>query len=313
VAQELSRDRFCVIVHSMDLTWEMVLNAARSFMSPDAESTQSCSYRILCYGDSLTAGWHANGKRFSPYGKILQDSLRSLGVQCDVSVCGLSGRRADQMVVELDSPACQPDMVGKRGKGLAHMLDTEGPYDLVILMAGTNDFDDWPCSLKPVSDAVCKLHSACHMRGVPTVMLAAPCNVAKVRKGLGHSLHSWASRNTSKVLTFIDPEDVMPRSNFACWEPDQLHFTPEGSRTLGAHLASVLVSIVPELCGQITHGQKAAGVGHRSNLAGPTSKPQANPSLASKQMLHRPPCQMASPVLMPRAAALPRFSARGGA
>merc|ERR1712054_106086 len=134
-------------------------------------------------------------------------------------------------------------------------------------MAGTNDFDGCVGAnvgpkLKAISDSVCRLHNACHMRGVPTLMLAAPCNVAKLRKALGSLLKDWASSSPTKVLGFLDPEDVMPRSNVACWEPDQLHFTPAGSRTLGAHLAPIVAQIAQKTS-QTTHGQNAT-IGHRA-------------------------------------------------
>ncbi len=31
--------------------------------------------RVLCYGDSLTAGYHSFGRSFNPYGKRLQSML----------------------------------------------------------------------------------------------------------------------------------------------------------------------------------------------------------------------------------------------
>lgn len=198
----------------------------------------------LCYGDSLTAGFYANGKHFSPYGNALREALDTLGFQCEVSICGLSGHRADEMVAELSSPMCR-DMCGKIGKGLAHILDNDGPYDLVILMAGTNDFVP-NVNLQSIKSSVCKLHDACHIRGVPTVMLTAPINTQHMRVGLCGLLKDWASKQ-SRVLAFVDPEDVMPRSKRACWEPDQVHFAPAGSRALGLHLASTITPILRRL------------------------------------------------------------------
>lgn len=278
--------------------------------------------RILCYGDSLTAGYYANGKRFSPYGNVLQESLRSLGLQCEISICGISGRRADEMVAELDSPVCR-DMVGKLGKGLAYILDREGPYDLVILMAGTNDFVP-NVNLKMVRDSVCRLHSVCHARGVPTVMLAAPCNIAEMRVGLGRLLKDWARKNPSKVLGFLDPEDVMPRSNAACWEADQVHFTPTGSRTLGGHLSPIIAQILQKLgrTARGTHGQSPKVARSMSATHGQSPKVAAHSrglsiqtiaaTPASKQVLHRHASQLAAPLLVATPVP-PRLFSRGGA
>lgn len=204
----------------------------------------SKSIRILCYGDSLTAGFFANGTRFSPYGEALQTTLRSRGFRCEVSICGLSGHRADQMVAELDSKVCK-DMCGKSGKGLACILDQDGPYDLVILMAGTNDFVP-NARLQSIQNVVCKLHDACHSRGVPTVMLAAPCNCQHMQTTFSNMLGSWASRQ-SEVLAFVDPEDLIPRSEKKLWEADDVHFSALGSRALGQRLAPAIAHVLESL------------------------------------------------------------------
>jgi len=200
--------------------------------------------RILCYGDSLTAGFHDNGKRFSPYGDSLREGLAPLGFQCDVSICGLSGYRTDEMLAQLNSARCQ-DKFGGSGKGLAHILDNEGHFDLVILMAGTNDFTP-NTNFKAIQSRVAKLHEICHSRGIPTVMLAAPCNTTNMQLQLGQMLASWA-RAQNQVMAFINPEELIPRKNTAYWEPDQVHFTPLGSRTLGMQLASRIAKVLKTL------------------------------------------------------------------
>jgi len=209
---------------------------------PEEEASFQCS-RILCYGDSLTAGYYNNGRSFSPYGTALEDALTSLGLECEVSINGLSGHCADQMVKELDSPVCQ-DICGRLGKGLAHILDNERHYDLVILMAGTNDFGG-NSNLKSIQNDVCELHDACHARGVPTVMLAAPCNAENMRTGLSQILRRWAQKQ-DQVMSFIDPEEVIPRRTRSYWEPDQVHFTPSGSHALGLYLAPIVADILLE-------------------------------------------------------------------
>merc|ERR1712232_704616 len=102
-------------------------------------------------------------------------------------------------------------------------------------MAGTNDFTP-NTNFKAVQSRVSKLHAVCHARGVPTVMLAAPCNTPNLRLGLSQVLAAWANAQ-SQVLAFIDPEELIPRRNFQYWESDQVHFTPAGSRALGLQLA----------------------------------------------------------------------------
>ena len=40
--------------------------------------------RILCYGDSLTAGFWASGQKFEPYAKTLKKELESLGINAEI-------------------------------------------------------------------------------------------------------------------------------------------------------------------------------------------------------------------------------------
>jgi hypothetical protein len=224
----------------------------------------------------------------------MQEALKSMGLQCDVSICGLSGHRADEMLAEIDSPACR-DIVGKVGKGLRYILDKEGPFDLVILMAGTNDFTP-NCNLKTIKDVVCQLHSACHARGVPTLMLAAPCNAQEMRIQLGRLLREWANKNPAKVLGFVDPEDAIPRSKAVYWEPDQVHFTPTGSRALGAHLAPIVAQILR------TPGQKSPM---------PALAPRAS-GMPAKNMYQRPVNQPRHPMMVAPVAMMHMIH-RGGA
>jgi lysophospholipase L1-like esterase len=200
--------------------------------------------RILCYGDSLTAGFYAGGQRFSPYGKAMRAALSRLGFQCDVSICGLSGHRADQMVEQLHWPQSSLDICGKTGRGLAHILDNEEPFDLVVLMAGTNDFTP-SASLSSIRESVCQLHEACHTRGVPSVMLAAPCNTHHIQVSFSRLLQGWAKRHT-EVLAFLDPEEIIPRKHSAYWEPDDVHFSPSGSQVLGARVAVTVAKILED-------------------------------------------------------------------
>eukprot|EP00913_Durusdinium_trenchii_P007552 g7096.t1 len=64
---------------------------------------ESKLHRILCYGDSLTAGFYQGGHWFQPYGRILADELAAYGGRCEILVCGLSGRSAEDMAAGINS------------------------------------------------------------------------------------------------------------------------------------------------------------------------------------------------------------------
>ena len=54
--------------------------------------------RILCYGDSLTAGFWAGGQKFEPYAFTLSNSLKSLGLNVEIDHHGFSGWTTQQLL-----------------------------------------------------------------------------------------------------------------------------------------------------------------------------------------------------------------------
>ena len=91
--------------------------------------------RILCYGDSLTAGY----TMVSPYTRVYAPwaplVAAALGVPIDH--VGMSGWTTKQMLDNQQESAAE-DVIGERHPGLARLL-RDGAYTHVVLMAGTND------------------------------------------------------------------------------------------------------------------------------------------------------------------------------
>jgi lysophospholipase L1-like esterase len=214
--------------------------------SRDADSRKdSRQYRILCYGDSLTAGFCSKGKHFEPYGPFLARALQAAGIECEVIVCGLSGLTAQDMLRHLKSSSVE-DITGQIGRGLAHFLEDEEHQDLVVLMAGTNDLAVDKPEARSVFERVRQLHEACHARGVPTVALTPaaplPARHRAARLELGRLLAEWR-RSTPGVVALADCEELVPRTSQRgreLWDPDDIHMNPEGSRTFGHRLLQVV-------------------------------------------------------------------------
>lgn len=217
--------------------------------------------RLLAYGDSLTAGCYGWCNLFTPYAEGLVTALLP-DVAAEVWICGLSGLTADEMVAGLSSPSLE-DVVGRKGKGLRHILDKDQNLDAAVIMAGTNDLADSPLPAKVVSD-VRALHEACHRAGVPTIVLSVPPSRASQRqakyealrvevnrqlltwaKGAPHGARSNGDAHRAGVLAFVDAERLMPYdSDSGFWEPDGLHFTREGSLHFGVRLAEKLRALM---------------------------------------------------------------------
>ena len=95
--------------------------------------------RILCYGDSLTSGFCLRGAKHTPYAyplkEKLQESLKNNRVEVDHF--GFDGLTTQRLLDNVNEDNYR-DVNGRPGPGIVKAL-MKKEYDLVILMAGTND------------------------------------------------------------------------------------------------------------------------------------------------------------------------------
>merc|ERR1719456_588140 len=110
----------------------------------------------------MTAGFPC----YEPYSKSLVPALASAGICAEVVGCGLCGLTAVEMARGLDSPQLQ-DNFGRVGPGLRHLLAEQDPFDLVIIMAGTNDLGGRHSSAEEVLASLKSMHAACWAKGTP--------------------------------------------------------------------------------------------------------------------------------------------------
>lgn len=213
--------------------------------------------RVLAYGDSLTAGYHPVGQRsrFKPYGKFLAEHLAP-HFDAEVWVCGLSGLSARQMVEKQANPDIT-DTTSRRGKGLKQAMKDCGPFDLVLLMAGTNDLGG-STPPKCIVEQIKQLHKICHDAGTPTFVMSVPDNgrVSELEdedyimawRSVNADLRKWASSSeaVARVTKYVDVGELVPWSaqsaadgGLFC-DADLIHFSPVGSETLGISLADAV-------------------------------------------------------------------------
>ena len=105
------------------------------------------SLRILCFGDSLTAGYTRYGYEHQPYADRLRAGLRYLlsTENIDVEVAGLSGDRVQ----------------GPMGQYLSRIkdkcpVDEQRQYDWIIVMGGTNDLG-WGAEASEIYEGLSKI------------------------------------------------------------------------------------------------------------------------------------------------------------
>lgn len=221
--------------------------------------------QLLAYGDSLTAGFWQSGLRFAPYGAALVASLGGLGHRAELWMCGLSGLTVREFVRSLDAPSMSC-VCGRRGQGLGRILKSRGPFDLVLLMGGTNDLGLGEGGAEAIFADLRLLHEACHAAGACTVALSVPPNAfsprpprpgegKRPRPGaygekwarVNQLLADWArgpgagGDGKVGVVAFVDVASIVPHTGRSpLWEGDGLHFSPAGSRRLGEGLAGIV-------------------------------------------------------------------------
>lgn len=206
----------------------------------DTHSGADRTVRILCYGDSLTAGMAPPNRQLCPYATSLQDALDSNNSQYHVDHIGLPGWTTQRFLDKLDE-----------GVGLRHDLSSHETTDVVILLGGTNDLrvpgDD---SARVISKNLFKLHEMALASGAThSLALAIPPagqrlhrpEELKAVEDINSQLQEYAAAN--EKITFVafpfDFEHDGPN-----WSVDGLHLSCQGYVNLGKHVAPVVMDVL---------------------------------------------------------------------
>eukprot|EP00670_Eutreptiella_braarudii_P000740 CAMPEP_0174301094 /NCGR_PEP_ID=MMETSP0809-20121228/58844_1 /TAXON_ID=73025 ORGANISM="Eutreptiella gymnastica-like, Strain CCMP1594" /NCGR_SAMPLE_ID=MMETSP0809 /ASSEMBLY_ACC=CAM_ASM_000658 /LENGTH=425 /DNA_ID=CAMNT_0015406779 /DNA_START=21 /DNA_END=1298 /DNA_ORIENTATION=- len=204
------------------------------------------SPRILCVGDSLTAGYHGSLTEYAPYANELS---KHLGVEADD--IGMSGWRCDEMVANANNDH-NVDVFGKLARGVLHQLALQ-KYTTCIIMGGTNDLSAGRNADDIISDLQ-TLHGWCHARSIRTVALPIPesafiyqpewATMAATRVECNRRLQQWAASQPDKVL-FVDMTSQVPFSIASGdWNPDGLHMSQLGYTRFGQILSAFIRDFV---------------------------------------------------------------------
>jgi len=226
-----------------------VRSAARkkSSLKPSRSSAQtpslqmSPSPRILCYGDSLTAGLSPPLNEMHPYAPYLEQALHQQTSLSNAIVRhrGLPGWTSSQMLAEANGDQT----------GLRSAIQLGAPIDVVIILAGTNDLA-YVEQVQPILEAILAMHQLCYDEGVQhTIALGIPSSgyqsvnqpVSLLAESINTELANFAQREPRATFVpfpfaFSDGDDK--------WAPDGLHFTPHGYQVLGSALAPTVESIL---------------------------------------------------------------------
>ncbi|RMX51187.1 hypothetical protein pdam_00004084 [Pocillopora damicornis] len=189
--------------------------------------------RILAFGNSLTEGWCEFGTRFHPYTLKLQNLIES---ECktesiDIVNRGVSGETIDEMNARLPE-----------------VLDEGGPFDIVIILGGTNDLgmrlDE---NGEPLFSRLRSLHELALRHSPLSVAVTVPETgyetmdgytvVREKRLQVNALLKNFVQQCGSKMLvsdlaTKLPRESLSDEDRRTLWA-DHLHFSPAGYDRMG--------------------------------------------------------------------------------
>ena len=196
--------------------------------------------RILCLGDSLTAGYCNGGFDEKPYSTTLQEALCGIH-EVMVEALGFSGWTSEQI---LENAEASPD----------RMLLRDGvAFDVVIVMAGTNDIADRRIKIEEITTNLAKMHVMAQATGAQTIAITIPESHAQ--QALADIGVRWEAANKrirdlpgivggmggdAARVQVIDSTALIRYESNHNWENDGLHMTEEGYAAFGTALAGFL-------------------------------------------------------------------------
>ena len=241
----------------------------------------SRSLRIVCVGDSLTAGYVGDRKSEHPYSKTFGYAMSyNILRGCVVASPHLTNplhifpdrtslqKLLDDASTKTNAATRVVDAVpyGFCGADSSQILDICKSYmediaasgtDVAFIMAGTNDLVR--ANIKPENtiQTLLAIHALFHARGIATVAMTIP------ESGIAKSVDKYvaAQRKTNELikdafapkenLCFVDAEDLIryesSGDSAAFWLADGLHFSTLGYDEFGRRLASAVWPFVAAL------------------------------------------------------------------
>lgn len=189
--------------------------------------------RILAFGNSLTEGWCEFGTRFHPYTCKLQSLIQSRSKTASVDIVnrGVSGETTDQMNTRLPL-----------------VLDKDGPFDVVIILGGTNDLGmSLDKNGEPLFRRLKSLHELAQRHSSLSVAVTVPETGYEIMDGftvvrekrfqVNALLKKYVQQCGSKML-LSDLAEKLPRESLSDGDrrkywADHLHFSPAGYDRMG--------------------------------------------------------------------------------
>lgn len=186
--------------------------------------------RILCYGDSNTYGYDGDelfGGRFAEDSRWPELLGRMLGCEC--LNCGLNGRRVPRFQRSLEADLA--------------LLRRFGPWDLLIVMLGTNDLLSGT-EPEDTAEHMRRFLTACRQAAPESaVLLCAPPPAALPDEDFGPAFEELAA-----AYETLARELGVLYADTAPWRietgSDGVHFTARGHRSFAMRMGQTLCALL---------------------------------------------------------------------
>jgi len=214
-----------------------------SKQSVHAMSTNRQQHRVLCFGDSLTAG--TSGMQLYPYAPYLEAKLSKSGnSNIVVRHRGMPGWTTVNMLNDLDGE--------RTGLRQAIQAVKGPPLSLIILLAGSNDMG-YGYSEQEITENILKLHQISYENGVPrSIAIGIPSSGYQSVNAKAAALAVAVNKNLQNFCAKEDRATFMPfpfpfEQGGQNWYTDGLHFSQQGYQTLGESLAPVVENVLKSI------------------------------------------------------------------
>lgn len=210
----------------------------------DTSSTHDArppTLKILCFGDSLTAGYSRYGTLHFPYAVHLKEPLKAAfpSTKVHIDVHGMSGALVQSQYTGRLSRSCEK----VRGE----------PYDWIIVLGGTNDLG-WGLQPEEIYEGLQKvwdigLRSGANVLALNVIEAAfTDGTIIQRRDALNalianHKQDRWYTMDLKSAVPYFALEESKRDD---VWD-DGLHLTEEGYKMMGEAIATHMVRLLGSL------------------------------------------------------------------
>jgi hypothetical protein len=209
--------------------------------------------KILCVGDSLTAGYHFWGSEWFPYADTLTALLEERYI---VDHIGYSGWTTEQMLYSAHKELTY-DVCDRKWPGIDVKLNRNGSYEYAFLLAGTNDLsrsdaNSIVANLQTLTYKFLTHGSFVGLLTVPTLGAEKSlAHIRAVRVAVNEGIQSLVQSNPTRLF-LVDTSAALPQieedaESMLLWDSDKLHLSEKGSQTIAKTVFAAMQTFKLEL------------------------------------------------------------------